>query len=40
MEATLEDSREFDLEANTQRTKYMFISCHQNTEQNHNLLIL
>jgi hypothetical protein len=35
----LEASREVDLEANTEKTKFMVTSRHQNAEQNHNLLI-
>jgi hypothetical protein len=35
----LEADKEADLEADTEKTKYMTVSCHQNEEQNHNLLI-
>jgi len=37
--SVLEPSRDVDLEVNTEKTKYMVVSCHQNVEQNHNLLI-
>jgi hypothetical protein len=39
-EALLEASREDVLEVNTEKTKYMVMSCHQNAGQNHNLLIV
>jgi hypothetical protein len=29
------DSKEVDLEANAEKTKYMFMSCHQTTRQNY-----
>jgi ABC-type lipoprotein export system ATPase subunit len=35
----LKASREVDLEVNTEETKYMVVSHHQNVGQNHNLLI-
>jgi hypothetical protein len=35
----LEASREVGLEANTEKTRYMVKSCHQNAGQNHNLQI-
>jgi len=35
----LEVSREVGLEVNTEKTKYMVVSRHQNVGQNHNLLI-
>jgi hypothetical protein len=38
-EALLEASREVGLEENTEKTKYMVVSCHQNARQNQNLLI-
>jgi hypothetical protein len=38
-EALLEASREVGLEANTEKTKYMTMSHHQNAGQNRNLLI-
>jgi hypothetical protein len=38
-ETLLEVSREVGLEVNTKEPKYMFMSCHQNVGQNHNLLI-
>jgi hypothetical protein len=34
----LEDSREFGLDVNTEKTKYMIVFRHQNAEQNYNLL--
>jgi hypothetical protein len=37
--SVLEPSRDVDLEVNTEKTKYMVVSCNQNAEQNHNLLI-
>jgi hypothetical protein len=36
----LEASREVGLEVNTEKTKYMAMSRHQNAGQNHNLLII
>jgi hypothetical protein len=38
-EALLEASREFGIEVNAEKTKYMFMSVHQSAGQNHNLLI-
>jgi len=38
-EALLEISREVGLEVNTEKTKYMDVSPHQNSGQSHNLLI-
>jgi hypothetical protein len=38
-EALLQASREVVLEVNTEKTKCMLMSCHQNVGQNHNLLI-
>jgi hypothetical protein len=38
-EALLEGTREVGLEVNTEKTKYMVMSHHQNVGQNHNLLI-
>jgi hypothetical protein len=38
-EALLKASREFGLEENTKKTKYMVVSRHQNAEKNHSLLI-
>jgi len=32
-------NRKAGLEVCTQKTKYMFVSCHKNAGQNHNLLI-
>jgi hypothetical protein len=37
-EALPEASSEVDKEGNTEKTKYMVVSHHQNTRQNHNLL--
>jgi hypothetical protein len=39
IEALLEASREVGLEVNTEKTKYMVMSHHQNSGHNHNLLI-
>jgi hypothetical protein len=36
--ALVETSKNVRLEANTERTKYMFMSLHQNSGQNHNLV--
>jgi hypothetical protein len=36
--ALFEDSKEVDLEVNTEKNKYTFVSDHQNTEQNPSLL--
>jgi hypothetical protein len=33
----LETSKEDGLQANAEKTKYMFMSCHQNAGQNHNI---
>jgi hypothetical protein len=38
-EALLEASKEVCLKVNTEKTKYMVVSNHQNIGQNHNLLI-
>jgi hypothetical protein len=35
----LEASREVGVEVNTEKTKYVVMSSHQNAEENHNLLI-
>jgi hypothetical protein len=32
-------SKEVGLEVNTQKTKYMLLSCHQNAGQNHDMKI-
>jgi hypothetical protein len=37
--ALLDISREVGLEVNTKKTKYMFLSHHQKSGQNHNLII-
>jgi hypothetical protein len=39
IEALLEASREVDLGANTEKTMYMVVSCHQNIQQNYSVLI-
>jgi hypothetical protein len=36
-EAVIIASKEVGLEVNTERTKYMLISCHQNAGQNYNM---
>jgi Ribonuclease G/E len=38
-EVLLQAGREVGLEVNTEKTKYIVVSCHQNTGQNKNLLI-
>jgi hypothetical protein len=38
LEALLEVSGEVGLEENTEQTKYVVMSCHQNVGQNHNSL--
>jgi hypothetical protein len=38
-ETLLEASRKVSLEVNTEKCKYMFMSHHKNTWQNHNLMI-
>jgi hypothetical protein len=39
-EETLTDaSTEVSAEVNTEKTKYMLLSCHQNSGQNHNIKI-
>jgi len=35
----LHASKEFDLKVNTEKSKYMVVSRHQNAGQNHSLLI-
>jgi hypothetical protein len=37
-ETLLEANREVSLEDKAEKTKYVFVSCHQNAGQNHNLL--
>jgi hypothetical protein len=37
--ALLKANREVSLEVNTQKTKYVVMSCHQNAGQNHSILI-
>jgi ribosomal protein S2 len=32
-----DDSKEVGLEVNTEKTKYMLLSCHQNAEQNYDM---
>jgi predicted Co/Zn/Cd cation transporter (cation efflux family) len=39
MDTLFDASREVGLEINTEKTKYMVVSCHQNVGQNHTLLI-
>jgi hypothetical protein len=39
IEVILEDSKEIGLGVNSEETKYMFMSHHQNAIQNHNLMI-
>jgi hypothetical protein len=39
-EALLEASRDVCLAVNTEKTKYMFVSCHQDVGQDHNLQIV
>jgi hypothetical protein len=36
METLIDNSKESGLEVNTQKAKYMLMSCHQNAGQNHN----
>jgi hypothetical protein len=38
-EALLDTSREVDLEEKTEKTKYMFMSCHQTAGQNHHIKV-
>jgi hypothetical protein len=38
-EVLLEASKEVGLEVNTEKTNYMFMSCHQSAGQVHNLLM-
>jgi hypothetical protein len=38
-EALIDTSKEVDLEVNTEKTKYMLMSCHQNVGQNYNIKI-
>jgi hypothetical protein len=35
----IDASKEIDLEANTEKTKYMLLSCHQNAGQNQDIKI-
>jgi hypothetical protein len=35
----IDTSNEVGLEVNTEKTKYMFLSCHQNARQNHDINI-
>jgi hypothetical protein len=39
METLIEASKEVGLEVNTEETKYMLLSRHQNAGQNHNMKI-
>jgi ribosomal protein S2 len=38
-EDLIDASKEVDLEVNTEKTKYMFLSCHQNAGQNHDIKV-
>jgi hypothetical protein len=38
-DALLDNIQEFCLEVHAERTKYMFMSCHQNARWNHNMKI-
>jgi hypothetical protein len=38
-DALIDASKEFGLEVNTEKTKYMLLSCHQNAEQNHDIKV-
>jgi hypothetical protein len=38
-EALVEGAKETDMEGNTEKTKYMLLSCHQNTGQDHDIRI-
>jgi hypothetical protein len=38
-ETLTEASKEIGIEVNTEKTKYMLLSCHQNAGQNHNIKI-
>jgi hypothetical protein len=38
-EALIDASKEVGLEVNTEKTKYMLTSLHQNTQQSHNIEI-
>jgi hypothetical protein len=35
----IDATKEVSLEVNTEKTKYMLLSCHQNAEQNHDINI-
>jgi hypothetical protein len=37
IEAPIDTSKVVGLEVNTEKTKYILMSCHQNTGQNHNI---
>jgi hypothetical protein len=37
MKALIDGSREAGLEVNTEKTKYLLLSCHQNAGQNHDI---
>jgi hypothetical protein len=39
METLIDTSKEVGLEVNTEKTKYMLLSCHQNAVQNHDIKI-
>jgi hypothetical protein len=36
---TIDASMEVSVEVNTEKTKYMLLSCHQNSGQNHNIKV-
>jgi hypothetical protein len=38
-ETEIDASKEVGLEVNTEKTKYMLLSCHQNAGQNHDIKI-
>jgi hypothetical protein len=39
-ENLIDASKEVDLEVNTEKTKYMLLSCHQNAGQNHDIKVV
>jgi hypothetical protein len=38
-ETLIDPSKEVGLEVNPEKTKYMLLSCHENSDQNHNITI-
>jgi hypothetical protein len=38
-EALIDASKETDLEVNTEKTKYMLMSCHQSAGEDHNIKV-